>query len=73
MDRGRRGRWCIPSRSITWKAIRDGAGVGLYDVMRSVGAHEVIVENARHDRQLWTASDAEIEQFLLLCAQRWRI
>jgi UDPglucose--hexose-1-phosphate uridylyltransferase len=45
-------------------------GVGLYDVMRSVGAHEVIVENARHDRQLWTASDAEIEQFLLLCARR---
>ena len=45
-------------------------GVGLYDVMRSVGAHEVIVENARHDRQLWTASDAEIEQFLLLCAHR---
>jgi UDPglucose--hexose-1-phosphate uridylyltransferase len=38
--------------------------------MRSVGAHEVIVENARHDRQLWTSTDAEIEQFLLLCAQR---
>jgi UDPglucose--hexose-1-phosphate uridylyltransferase len=45
-------------------------GVGLYDVMRSVGAHEVLVENPRHDRQLWTASDAEIEQFLLLAAQR---
>lgn len=45
-------------------------GHGLYDVMRAVGAHEVIVENARHDRHLWVASDAEIEQFLLLCAQR---
>ena len=45
-------------------------GLGLYDVMRNVGAHEVLVENPRHDRQLWTASDAEIEQFLLLCAQR---
>jgi UDPglucose--hexose-1-phosphate uridylyltransferase len=45
-------------------------GVGLYDVMRMVGAHEVIVENARHDRQLWTATDAEIEQYLLLCARR---
>src|SRR6266498_4485575 len=43
-------------------------GQGLYDVMRNVGAHEVLVENPRHDRQLWTASDAEIEQFLLLCA-----
>lgn len=45
-------------------------GLGLYDVMQAIGAHEVIVENPRHDRHLWTASDAEIEQFLLLCAQR---
>lgn len=45
-------------------------GLGLYDNMQSVGAHEVIVENARHDRHLWVASDAEIEQFLLLCAHR---
>ncbi|HYE26553.1 MAG TPA: hypothetical protein VEG32_15280 [Clostridia bacterium] len=45
-------------------------GLGLYDNMQSVGAHEVIVENARHDRHLWIASDAEIEQFLLLCAHR---
>jgi UDPglucose--hexose-1-phosphate uridylyltransferase len=45
-------------------------GLGLYDVMHSVGAHEVVVENPRHDRQLWNASEAEIEQFLLLCAQR---
>jgi UDPglucose--hexose-1-phosphate uridylyltransferase len=45
-------------------------GIGIYDKMRSVGAHEVLIENPRHDRQLWTASDAEIEQFLLLVAQR---
>ena len=45
-------------------------GVGLYDVMRSVGAHEVLVENLRHDRQLWNASDAEIEPILLLAAHR---
>ena len=38
--------------------------------MRSVGAHEVLVENPKHDRQLWNASDAEIEQFLRLAAQR---
>jgi galactose-1-phosphate uridylyltransferase len=38
--------------------------------MRSVGAHEVLVENPRHDRQLWNAGDAEIEQFLLLAAHR---
>jgi len=45
-------------------------GDGLYDRMSSVGAHEVLVENLRHDRQLWNASDAELEQFLLLAAHR---
>jgi UDPglucose--hexose-1-phosphate uridylyltransferase len=45
-------------------------GVGLYDTMHNVGAHEVLVENSRHDRHLWVASDAEVEQFLLLCANR---
>jgi len=45
-------------------------GDGIYDRMRPVGAHEVLVENPHHDRQLWNASDAEIEQFLLLAAQR---
>jgi UDPglucose--hexose-1-phosphate uridylyltransferase len=45
-------------------------GDGIYDRMSSVGAHEVLVENLGHDRQLWTASDSEIEQFLLLAAQR---
>jgi len=43
---------------------------GLYDRMSSVGAHEVLVENPRHDRHLWHASDSEIEQFLTLAAQR---
>jgi UDPglucose--hexose-1-phosphate uridylyltransferase len=43
---------------------------GIYDRMSSVGAHEVLIENLHHDRQLWTARDAEIEQFLVLVAQR---
>jgi len=43
---------------------------GLYDRMRSVGAHEVLLENRLHDRELWKASDAEVEQVLLLAAQR---
>ena len=38
--------------------------------MAPVGAHEVLVENPVHDRQLWNASDAEIEQLLLLAAHR---
>ncbi|HLW84168.1 MAG TPA: DUF4931 domain-containing protein [Candidatus Sulfotelmatobacter sp.] len=45
-------------------------GDGLYDRMHSVGAHEVLVENAQHDRHLWNASDGEIEQFLRLAAER---
>jgi UDPglucose--hexose-1-phosphate uridylyltransferase len=45
-------------------------GDGLYDRMRSVGAHEVLVENPKHDRQLWNATDIEIGQFLRLAAQR---
>jgi UDPglucose--hexose-1-phosphate uridylyltransferase len=35
-----------------------------------VGAHEVLLENPRHDRQLWQAQEDEIEQFLVLAAQR---
>lgn len=45
-------------------------GNGLYDAMRAVGAHEVLVENPRHDRHLWDATQTEIEQFLLLAAHR---
>jgi galactose-1-phosphate uridylyltransferase len=43
---------------------------GLYDRMGSVGAHEVLIENPRHDGHLWDASDFEVEQFLRLAAQR---
>jgi UDPglucose--hexose-1-phosphate uridylyltransferase len=45
-------------------------GDGIYDRMSSIGAHEVLVENPRHDRQLWQASDDEIGQFLKLAAER---
>lgn len=45
-------------------------GDGIYDRMNSVGAHEVLVENPRHDRHLWKASDEEIGQFLRLAAER---
>ncbi len=45
-------------------------GEGLYDRMRAVGAHEVLVENPRHDGHMWNASDAEVEQFLRLAALR---
>jgi UDPglucose--hexose-1-phosphate uridylyltransferase len=45
-------------------------GDGIYDRMIPVGAHEVLLENPRHDRHLWVANDAEIEKFLQLVAQR---
>ena len=45
-------------------------GDGIYDRMKPIGAHEVLVENFRHDGHLWNASDAEIAQFLQLVAQR---
>lgn len=45
-------------------------GDGLYDRMGSVGAHEVLVENPRHDGHLWNATDFEVEQFLRIAAQR---
>jgi UDPglucose--hexose-1-phosphate uridylyltransferase len=45
-------------------------GEGLYDRMRAVGAHEVLVENPRHDGHIWNATDAEVEQFLRLAALR---
>jgi len=45
-------------------------GDGIYDRMHSIGAHEVLVENPRHDRHLWTAGDEEIGHFLRLAAER---
>ena len=67
---GRRGQWFIPRPCTGLKASRAAGAMDIYDRMSSVGAHEVLVENVRHDRQLWNASDAEIEQFLLLAAHR---
>jgi UDPglucose--hexose-1-phosphate uridylyltransferase len=46
------------------------SGEGIYDKMQSVGAHEVLVENPKHNQQLWEATDAQIEQFLQLIASR---
>ncbi len=45
-------------------------GDGLYDRMHAVGAHEVLVENRSHDRQLWNSSDEDIGYFLRLAAER---
>ncbi len=46
------------------------SGIGLYDKMRTVGAHEVLVESPKHTTHLWQLNDAEIAQFLRLAGQR---
>ncbi|HEX8713538.1 MAG TPA: hypothetical protein VF730_16795, partial [Terracidiphilus sp.] len=43
---------------------------GIYDRMRPIGAHEILIENPRHDHQIWNSSDREVEQFLTLAGQR---
>lgn len=48
------------------------AGEGLYDRMRLVGAHEVIVELREHDRPLSQASEEELVRVLDAYAHRLR-
>ncbi|OFW24133.1 MAG: hypothetical protein A3H27_12870 [Acidobacteria bacterium RIFCSPLOWO2_02_FULL_59_13] len=43
---------------------------GIYDKMRSVGAHEVVVEHPDHERRLVVRSDAEISALLECWASR---
>jgi UDPglucose--hexose-1-phosphate uridylyltransferase len=37
---------------------------GIYDKMRSLGAHEIVVENPSHQLQLWRQSDEHVAQVL---------
>jgi UDPglucose--hexose-1-phosphate uridylyltransferase len=59
-----------PSAIYHVEGMPERRGEGMYDRMPTVGAHEVLVENPKHDRQLWMADDVEIEQYLQLVAQR---
>lgn len=45
-------------------------GDGMYDKMSGVGAHEVIIENAVHDRGLAEMSEAEVESVLWAWKER---
>lgn len=47
-------------------------GVGLYDRMRGIGAHEVIVESPKHDEHLADMDPAHFERVLGLCQDRLR-
>ncbi|MBN2170753.1 MAG: galactose-1-phosphate uridylyltransferase [Candidatus Krumholzibacteriota bacterium] len=45
-------------------------GVGLYDMMNGIGAHEVIIETPRHDRTLSDFSVGELDELLLAYQSR---
>ncbi len=50
----------------------DRRGVGMYDRMRGIGAHEVIVESPRHEEHLADMDSAHLERVLALCQDRLR-
>lgn len=46
------------------------AGMGIYDRMNGVGAHEVIIEHPDHEKQLADFTDAEVEKVILTYRDR---
>ncbi len=48
----------------------DRGGVGMYDFMNAVGAHEVIVETPEHDKCMATISTRQAEEVWWACHQR---
>lgn len=46
------------------------AAEGIYDRMRTVGAHELIIESPDHNRPLWMAGEETVERVLLTYAHR---
>jgi len=46
--------------------------VGIYDRMRGIGAHEVVVESPVHGQHMADMDTAQIEKILILCQDRLR-
>src|SRR3989338_2762224 len=42
----------------------DRVGLGMYDMMNGIGAHEVIIENPDHNRELCDLTDHEVEKVI---------
>ena len=42
----------------------DRIGVGIYDMMNGIGAHEVIIENPDHNRELSDLMDQDVEKVI---------
>ncbi|HDS74539.1 MAG TPA: galactose-1-phosphate uridylyltransferase [Firmicutes bacterium] len=47
-------------------------GIGMFDMMSGVGAHEVIIETPHHDERFWDYSESHIETILDTYLQRYR-
>src|ERR1017187_8657619 len=52
------------------EGIEARAAEGIYDRMRTVGAHEVVIENRTHERGITLASDREVGAVLTAFASR---
>jgi UDPglucose--hexose-1-phosphate uridylyltransferase len=52
------------------EGLESRAAEGIYDRMRTVGAHEVVLESPNHDRQIWLATDREAAEVLSTFAAR---
>ena len=50
----------------------DRQGVGLYDRMRGVGAHEVVIESPQHDLHMGDMEVGALEGVIGLCQERMR-
>src|SRR5581483_9117184 len=50
----------------------DKEGVGLFDRMNGVGAHEVIIDGPEHSKHLADMSYGEVERLVEACGERLR-
>jgi UDPglucose--hexose-1-phosphate uridylyltransferase len=50
----------------------DRKGTGIYDTMRGIGAHEVIVEGPSHDLVIPDMTDSQVTALVRVCADRVR-
>ena len=64
----------IPNKypALTIEGEPERRGIGLYDRMRGIGAHEVVVETPRHDVQMADMDRTQIEKVLGLYQDRLR-
>ncbi len=50
----------------------DRRGLGLYDVMHGIGAHEVVIDSPRHEVDLASLPADHLTEMLVLCQERQR-